>query len=228
MNRIDSDTNPSQFLNKLGCRDPKLQISVRNIPLMGDDDDPKVANLYYQIAANSHYDKEGYHVQSLRKRSSTAHNRSYINQKSEIIQINKSVDNRKWIEFEPVDSIMIARDDCAFGCDENENWAKMKLMLWNVDDDHFWSTDDVVASFYFGYGDEVFDIEMRETGSKRNICELNKNDYQKFNRGFYEEGRYEVAWCVNNWSSDRLSHDDSHLMESLGETMQVKLDFYCF
>ena len=39
----------SPFLDKLGCREPKMQVSVRNIPQMYDDDEPQLANLYYKI-----------------------------------------------------------------------------------------------------------------------------------------------------------------------------------
>ena len=215
VNKQDEDTNQSKFLDKLGCRKPQMQISVRNVPQMDDDDDPQTADLYYQIAAYSDTNKnKGYHAQPLKK-NGTASNGVFLrrNRKSEIIKINKNTDNhQKWIDFEPVDSVMNTHH-CAFGCGENENWAKMMLMIWDSDDNHIFSTDDKVADFYFGYGDEVFVDEQPGLFISKNDCQLNRNEDQQLNRGFYEGGRYEVAWCMKNgdWK----------------EALQVKLNFYC-
>ena len=104
------------------------------------------------------------------------------------------------------------------GCNENENWEEMKLSFRDSDQNqnHEFSIDDRVADFYFGYGDEIF-VDNKRNWDRwfvtKNDCKFNSTDEKKFNRGFYEEGRYEVAWCMEN--------------DDWKKPLQVKLDFYC-
>ena len=61
MCRPDKKSNPSPFLDKLGCRKPKMQVSARNIPQMDDDDDLQIANLYYGIYSYKTEREQNYH-----------------------------------------------------------------------------------------------------------------------------------------------------------------------
>ena len=92
----------------------------------------------------------------------------------------------------------------------------MDLKLWDLSNDgHFFSQDDKIADFYFGYGDGIFVNKPPGIFSGVNDCQLDVNDENNFNRGFFEKGRYEVAWC-----SKEYFHDS-------GKQLQVKIEFYC-
>ena len=92
----DPETEHSIFLNKLGCRQPKLLISAKNIPQQDDNDDPQLANVYFQIATWREGKNAAYVARSL---NATSENTS-----SNVIVINKR-NQRKWVTFEPVDAV---------------------------------------------------------------------------------------------------------------------------
>jgi len=231
LNIPNTETNPSPFLEKLGCRNPKMIVSARNIPHMeNDDDDVQTTNLYYQIASwKAKRKTHAYFAEPLYKNGENSDDILDYDHKSEIIEINKS-NNLNWITFQPVDAVMIA-EWCWAGCDEEnfKNWSKMDLKLWYLSNDgHFFSQDDKIADFYFGYGDGIFVNKppgifsgapgfggMDIFSGVENQCQLDPNNENEFNRGFYVKGRYEVAWCSDEYFRDS------------GKQLQVKMEFYC-
>ena len=205
----DPDTEHSAFLNKLGCRQPKLLISVKNIPQKDDNDDPQLANVYFKMATWREGENSGYVARSL---NATSEKFEYTS--SNVIVINKR-NQRKWVTFEPVDAVF-ETEFCWFGCNEDkyENWMKMAINLWDADDKrHIFSMDDHVANFYFEYHTEVVQTKSAYWFLSKNKCALSKRDEKQYNRGFYKKGRYEVAMC--------REHEDWE------RQLQVRMEFYC-
>lgn len=198
----DRDTAPSPFLDKLGCRYPKLQISARNVPQMDDDDDPQKAHLYFQLARWKEGKHAGYKPNSLKRYNDSEGVFSQdVQFKSEIIKITKRNQNNKWIVFEPVDAVMKVVH-CWFDCSRTfDNWAPMALQFWDADDNHILSNDDRVATFYYAYHKEIVEVASRGLFSKVNDCSLSVKDEKKFNRGWFSEKgktRYEKGMCMED------------------------------
>ena len=116
--RETRDSNPSPFLDKIGCRFPKVQVSLKNIPQQDDDDDTQLANVYYQFGA---WGDDRYQAQSLNQ---TSKDHEFF--QSETIKVTKKNQNR-WIKFKPVDAVLDEKW-CAkwFFCsyEKFENWRK--------------------------------------------------------------------------------------------------------
>merc|ERR1712150_190037 len=198
----DRDTSPSPFLDKLGCRYPKVQISARNVPQMDDDDDPQKAHLYFQMASWKDGKNSGYQSKSLIKYNDSVGVFSQdVQFKSEIVKITKRNQNNKWIVFEPVDAVMVV-NHCWFDCSKTfENWAPMALKFWDADDNHMLSNDDRVTTFYYAYHKEVVEVASKGLFSKANACALAVKDESKFNRGWFSEKgktKYEKGMCMED------------------------------
>ena len=210
------DTAPSPFLDKLGCRYPKLQISARNVPQMDDDDDPQKANLYFQLAVWI----DGGRNAGWKSRSLKKHNESQFFQdeqfKSEIIKITRKNQYKKWIVFDPVDAVMEVKH-CWFDCSKTfENWESMALRFWDSDDNHIFSNDDRVATFYYVYHKEIVENSGGVLFNTINDCALSVKDDKKFNRGWFTEKgktRYEKGLCMED--------------DDWKKKFEVRMVFYC-